>query len=151
MILNQQRAVRVPLEELERFLERLRRLLGAPAEAVSICLVSDRQIARWNRLYRGKNRATDVLSFPAHEDGTRSQFGSQRYPRSVASNGYWGDIAIAPAVARKNSRRIGRTLDSELRLLILHGVLHLMGYDHESDRGEMERYEKRLRRKLALT
>jgi probable rRNA maturation factor len=63
---------------------------------------------------------------------------------------YWGDIAIAPAIARQNARRFGRALDDEMRILILHGILHLMGYDHETDNGQMERREMRLRRRLGL-
>lgn len=63
---------------------------------------------------------------------------------------YLGDIAIAPAVARRNARLDGRTLDQELRILILHGILHLMGYDHETDTGQMDRREKRLRRSLRI-
>ncbi len=61
-----------------------------------------------------------------------------------------GDIAIAPAVARRNARRFGRTFPDEMRILILHGILHLMGYDHETDDGEMDRREHRLRRELRL-
>ena len=61
-----------------------------------------------------------------------------------------GDIAIAPAVARRNASRFGRTFDDEMRILILHGILHLMGYDHETDDGQMERRENKLRRELRL-
>ena len=61
-----------------------------------------------------------------------------------------GDIAIAPRVARRNAKLLGRGLPQELKVLILHGVLHLLGYDHETDRGEMERIEMRLRRKLGI-
>ena len=68
----------------------------------------------------------------------------------TSSTSYLGDIAIAPVVARENARRFGRTLNDELRILILHGMLHLMGYDHETDNGEMERREQRLRRTLGL-
>jgi probable rRNA maturation factor len=70
---------------------------------------------------------------------------------SAHSGKYFGDIAIAPAVARRNARRFGRTFDNEMRILILHGILHLMGYDHEADDGQMERRENRLRRELKLT
>jgi len=154
MIFNRQRRIRVSVKELTTFLARARRALGIPANAVAVCLVTDAQIARWNRAYRGKNRATDVLSFPA--DGARS---SAKFPeganprrkfatRSAAK--YFGDIAIAPAVAQRNARRFGRTLPEELRILILHGALHLMGYDHETDTGQMDRREKTLRRKLGI-
>jgi probable rRNA maturation factor len=165
MIVNRQRSVRVPLAKLKRFLAQARRELRIPAEAVTICLVTPAEMARWNRAYRGKNRPTDVLSFPA----TVPSFKSSRPPRqrfksgnatnissptsfaSFASSGsYLGDIAIAPAVARKNARAFGRTFDDEMRILILHGMLHLMGYDHESDNGQMERREQKLRRVLGL-
>jgi len=63
---------------------------------------------------------------------------------------YIGDIAIAPAVARRNARRFGRSFEDEMRILILHGILHLMGYDHETDDGQMDRREQRLRRALGL-
>ena len=69
---------------------------------------------------------------------------------SAASNCYLGDIAIAPAIARCNARRFGRTFNDEMRILILHGVLHLMGYDHESDQGQMDRRERNLRRECGL-
>jgi probable rRNA maturation factor len=61
-----------------------------------------------------------------------------------------GDIAIAPAVARRNAQRLGRTFEQEMHILALHGMLHLMGYDHETDRGEMDRQERRMRRALGL-
>ena len=63
---------------------------------------------------------------------------------------FLGDIAISPVVARRNARALGRKLPEELQILILHGVLHLLGYDHEADRGEMERVEMRLRRRLGI-
>lgn len=73
-------------------------------------------------------------------------------PRAAKSAGidYLGDIAISPVVARRNAERFGRSLSIELRVLILHGVLHLLGYDHEVDSGEMERYEIRLRSRFKL-
>ena len=63
---------------------------------------------------------------------------------------YLGDIAISPQTAQRNARRFGRTLPQELRILLLHGLLHLMGYDHDTDSGQMERRERRLRRELGL-
>ena len=73
-----------------------------------------------------------------------------RAGRGARSDSYLGDIAICPAVARRNARGLGRTLDNEMRILILHGILHLMGYDHETDTGQMERRERRLRRALGV-
>jgi probable rRNA maturation factor len=68
----------------------------------------------------------------------------------VAGKSFLGDIAIAPGVAKRNAKSLGRTPPEELRILVLHGVLHLLGYDHETDRGEMDRIEQRMRRRLGL-
>jgi probable rRNA maturation factor len=156
MILNQQRNVRVPVKELAEFLARARRALRLPAESVTVCLVTNSAMARWNRAYRGKKGTTDVLSFPAYtgRDGPK-QHGRYRAKRDRFSSptltaSYLGDIAIAPAVARRNARRFGRSFGEEMRILILHGMLHLMGYDHETDSGQMDRRERRMRRALGL-
>ena len=160
MVLNRQRRVPVPVNDLERFLARARRALRLAPDSLTVCLVTDAEIARWNRAYRGKPQPTDVLSFPSDENhaerkkprGSRAfrRFSSTSSASSVSSAPYLGDIAIAPAVARRNARRFGRTLDDEMRILILHGMLHLMGYDHETDTGQMDRREQRLRRVLGL-
>ena len=154
MILNRQRRIRVSPAELEKFLARVRRALRLPADAIGVCLVSDAQIARWNSAYRGKNRPTDVLSFPAESTDHGVDFPPARklakMSRKPRLTKYLGDIAIAPAVARRNSRRFGRTLPEELRILILHGTLHLMGYDHDTDTGQMDRRERSLRRKMGI-
>ena len=141
MIVNRQRRVRVSVRSLARFLSRVRKTVKLPPESFTLCLVTNHQIKRWNSVYRKKDKPTDVLSFPAN-GVTGVQDGS--------SEAYLGDIAIAPAVALQNAKRFGRTLDEEMRILILHGVLHLMGYDHETDRGEMDRIEARLRQQLEL-
>jgi probable rRNA maturation factor len=140
MILNRQKRVRVALPPLEKFARRVRRAVRLDGREVSICLLSDAEMARLNKTYRGKLGATDVLSFPASEEAAFKR----------ASSRSLGDIAIAPMVARRNAKRYGRTLPDELRILILHGVLHLMGYDHERDSGQMERRERFLRRRLGL-
>jgi probable rRNA maturation factor len=170
MIANRQRRVRVSIPPLEEFLARVRRKLKIPAGSVSVCFVGDAEMSRWNSSYRGKRGSTDVLSFPASSDSRANVNGARRFskrsPTSAArthekgngnGNGkrnaepaYLGDIAISPVVARRNAQRDGRTLSAELRILILHGVLHLLGYDHETDDGEMERYEHRLRAGLGL-
>jgi probable rRNA maturation factor len=149
MVLNRQRRVPVPADDLELFLARARRALRLPADSVTVCLVTDAEIARWNRAYRGKPRPTDVLSFRA-EDNRNGSARNGRRKRAASQDSYLGDIAIAPAVARRNARRFGRTFDDEMRILILHGMLHLMGYDHETDTGQMDRREQRLRRALGL-
>jgi probable rRNA maturation factor len=156
MILNRQRQVPIAIDDLEKFSARLRKLLKIPADAVTICLVSRADIAKWNRAYRGKNKPTDVLSFTTDEPSVKQRF--PKWPgkrnsvksRDAGSMPYWGDIAIAPAIARQNAKRFGREFNHEMRILILHGILHLMGYDHETDHGQMERREMRLRRQLGL-
>jgi probable rRNA maturation factor len=146
MILNRQRRVRIPIQNLETFLSRAQEMLHLPADALTVCLVTDSEIARWNRTYRGKNRPTDVLSFPMHAaSGRRSS-----RPRNGRPSEYLGDVAIAPKIALRNARHLGRPFDDEMKVLILHGILHLMGYDHERDTGQMDRREQRLRRALGL-
>lgn len=165
MISNCQRAVRVPIRSMKQFFARAMKEVRLPQTAASVCFVTDAQIAKWNAAYRGKNKPTDVLSFPI-DDGARRKKGNVRaathqskglkhssfasFTSSTSLTSYLGDIAIAPAVARRNARLYGRTLDQELRILILHGILHLMGYDHETDTGQMDRREKRLRRSLRI-
>jgi len=89
-----------------------------------------------------------VLSFPMIVRRKAVRLG--RGPKTVRAGEYLGDIAISPATARRYAKRHGRKLSSELRVLILHGVLHLLGYDHEADRGEMDRIERKLRKRLGL-
>jgi probable rRNA maturation factor len=104
---------------------------------VSVLLTGDRQIRRWNREFRGKNKATDVLSFPAMAmDGVASPMA--------------GDLAISVETADKQAKEQGHVLAEELKVLVLHGLLHLAGYDHETDDGTMARVERRLRAKLGL-
>lgn len=140
MILNRQKRIPIHQPKLERFLATVRKELKLGRREVTVCFVDDREIARLNRRFRGKPKATDVLSFPADGDG------HGEFP--VEGNNYLGDIAISPEAAKRNARRFGRTLEDELRVLILHGVLHLAGYDHETDQGEMDMLEKLLRRRM---
>lgn len=161
--MNRQSGIRVPLRPMEIFLRRARQALRLPAGSLTVALVTRAEIAKWNRDYRHKHGPTDVLSFPAEAQEPRkriSRRSRRKTRRSSAPNvsssvspgeSYLGDVAIAPAVARENARRFGRTFDQELKILILHGMLHLMGYDHETDTGQMDRRERRLRRKLGIS
>ncbi len=159
MILNRQREVRVSISPLEKFLKRAQSRLRLPAGSLTVALVSNADIAGWNRSYRGKNRPTDVLSFPVKRSSPKrsvrksaaAKAAAAAAPSADSGDGpYLGDIAIAPAVARENAARFGRTFDTEMRILILHGILHLMGYDHETDTGQMERRERTLRREMGI-
>ena len=100
--------------------------------AVTVAIVPDARIRALNSRYRGKEVPTDVLSFPAEEPGSL------------------GDIVIAAGMARRQAREAGHSLQAELRVLALHGLLHLLGYDHEHDDGRMARLERRLRAKGGL-
>ena len=144
---NHQRVVRVQVRPLELFLQRVKYELGLRGDCVAVRLIGDGEMARLNGKYRGKRRATDVLSFAAEQ---RSKPELRGNPKRKQRTSFLGDIAIAPAVARRNARLLGRGLAEELQILILHGVLHLLGYDHEADGGEMERIEMRLRRRLGI-
>ena len=151
MILNQQHQVRVARPALESFLRGVKRELGLVGAELTVCLVSDRAMARLNQRFRKKKGPTDVLSFPAVSGRRPVRF----LRRSSAANSrearYLGDVAIAPATARRYAKKHDRPLPSELRVLILHGVLHLLGYDHETDRGEMDNIEQKLRKHFGLT
>jgi probable rRNA maturation factor len=154
MILNRQRAVRVARRPLELFLGRVKKALKLGEADVSICFVSDTEIARMNEAFRKKRGPTDVLSFPAVQRRTSVRVArppKRNRMRKAQAAVFLGDIAISPATARRNAKGLGRTLASELQILILHGVLHLLGYDHETDSGQMDRVEARLRRRLGLT
>lgn len=120
---------------------RVRRLLGRVSRAtrdgtreVSVLFCGDRLMAGLNRRWRGLDRSTDVLAFPAE---------------AVAA-GFLGDIVISLPYAARQARRRGESLAREIDRLLVHGYLHLLGYDHETDDGEMEALEARLRRKFGI-
>jgi probable rRNA maturation factor len=107
----------------------------APARAkgeLCVALVSDRRMRALNRQFRGKDAVTDVLSFPSDD------------------RGFLGDIVIAEGMAKRQAKEHGHALSVEIRTLALHGLLHLLGYDHEADDGRMARAETRLRRRAGL-
>jgi probable rRNA maturation factor len=148
MILNRQRDVRVARRPLESFLRRVKRELELEELDLTVCLVSDAEIARLNETFRKKKGPTDVLSFPTTARRKPAQL--SRPAKSMKSGEYLGDIAISPATARCYAKKNERTLSNELQVLILHGMLHLLGFDHETDRGEMDRVEGKLRVRLGL-
>jgi probable rRNA maturation factor len=119
---------------LTSFLRRARRAAGLRG-TVSLLITGDREMRRLNRRFRGKDQATDVLSFPvAAEPG----------------GGLAGDVAISAEIATRRASRMRHSTAKEIKVLTLHGILHLAGYDHERDQGEMARREGQLRRLLKL-
>ena len=148
MIVNRQRAARLARPPLESFLRRVKNELGLEEAGLTVRLVSDAEISRMNETFRKKKGPTDVLSFPMVARRRPVRLG--RGSRTVKAGEYLGDIAISPATAKRYAKKNGRKLSSELQVLILHGVLHLLGYDHEIDRGKMDRIEQKLRKRLGL-
>ena len=135
-IINRQRARRVDGGSLVRFVEELSGLEPpAAGDSLALCLVSDRRMREMNRTFRGRDATTDVLSFPAGRVP-----GPERGPL--------GDIVISVPTAARQAGSAGRPLMLELKLLALHGYLHLLGHDHETDDGQMRRVERRLARRL---
>ena len=128
--MNRQRQRRVRPARLRRVLRAAARDLGVTGE-LAVVLAGDRTLRSLNARYRGKDKPTDVLSFPG--------------PGGTAG---LGDIVVSVDTAERNARRLGRTLQRELDVLALHGFLHVLGYDHETDDGTMDRLERRLRREL---
>ncbi len=129
---------RVPRAVLRGFLSEVTKRV-ARGRGVVCLITDDRELRRLNRQFRGKNRATDVLSFPSADVGNGG-----------ASGQYLGEIAISIDRAAEQAAECGHSLADELRILMLHGLLHLSGFDHESDSGEMARAESRWRKRLGL-
>ena len=134
LVIIQEKVTGLTEAALAKFVARAQRATGLRG-AVSVLVTSSRELQKFNRRFRGKNNPTDVLSFPAMP-GLIEEFA--------------GDVAISAEIAALNARRLGHTTAEEIRVLSLHGLLHLAGYDHESDDGEMERKEARLRKSLGL-
>jgi probable rRNA maturation factor len=118
--------------ELRPWLSALVGELAPEARSFAVRFASDREVRRLNRGFRGKDRPTDVLSFPGGE---------------TPEGRHLGDVVIAVPTARRQAAEQGHAVERELRTLLLHGVLHCLGYDHETDDGTMERLERRLRRR----
>lgn len=137
------------LPALRPFLRRAR--LAVPVEGqVSVLLTDDPAIRRLNRVFRGIDKATDVLSFPAHAVPAQKRSVRSRSIRCTAVPAVAGDLAISLDTAARQAVRFGHPLLVELKILMLHGLLHLSGYDHETDAGEMAALEEQLRRRFHL-
>ena len=116
--------------DARRLLRALARRLLVPHESVAVVFADDRTLRELNSRYRGRNRPTDVLSFPTDEED------------------HLGDIVVSSETTRRQGRRSGHGAAREARILLIHGFLHLLGYDHEADDGEMETLERTLRREM---
>jgi probable rRNA maturation factor len=136
---NLQRKIEIDTKGLRDFAAGLTENVDeAKAKTFTVALVPDKRMKELNSLFRGKDSTTDVLSFPHEADDFDLD----------SSN--FGDIVISAEQAAKQAEANRLTLDSELKQLILHGVLHLCGYDHETDKGEMNERELELRKKLRI-
>jgi probable rRNA maturation factor len=138
-IVNRQRRRPIPTQRLGDIAARALKAIGTTDVAVTVAFISDRSIRHLNQRFRGKNVATDVLSFPAEQADFELSEG-----RTL------GDIVISTDRAAEQAAQHGLEFEEELAQLILHGLLHLHGYDHESDNGEMDALEVQLREKLGL-
>ena len=132
-VVNRQRSVKILSEPWIDRVGKMLKVLGKSDASVTVAFVSDKRIRELNRQFRNIDKPTDVLSFP-----------------SGSSDGDLGDIAISVETAARQARQNGLTLEGEIAQLLLHGLLHLSGYDHETDNGEMNRLELRLRKRLRI-
>ena len=132
-VVNRQRIRKLHVVPWIKCVEKMLDAIGKTDSSVTVAFVSDKKIRELNRQFRQIDKATDVLSFPGD-----------------SSDGEMGDIAISIETAARQAKQSGLTLDGEIAQLLLHGLLHLSGYDHETDNGEMNRLELRLRKKLRI-
>ncbi|HJQ25106.1 MAG TPA: rRNA maturation RNase YbeY [Blastocatellia bacterium] len=142
-VVNRQRLCAIDGEQIARVAAAALKGAGRPDASLIVAFVRDRAVRKMNREFRGKDYATDVLSFPAAGDAFSDP--------TAAGADFLGDIVIATDTAQRQAGEAGHTLARELNELVIHGTLHLCGYDHETDNGEMNRLELRLRRKLLRT
>ena len=138
-IVNGQRDRQINQKHWRDFAARAIEAIGNGHKAVTIVFVSDSAIRKLNKQFRGKDKTTDVLSFPNESEPFENENQSQL-----------GEIVISVQRAAAQAKENGLTFSNEVEQLILHGLLHLCGYDHETDKGEMNRLELKLRKKLGI-
>ena len=131
-VVNRQRRVKIDTNAWAEFGAKALEAIGNSESSATIAFVSDKSIRKINQQFRGVDKATDVLSFPADE------------PNNL------GDVAVSVETAARQAKENQLSFDNEIAQLILHGLLHLSGYDHETDNGEMNRFELKLRRNLRI-
>lgn len=138
-IINRQRRCKIDSKQWREFSEKALQSLGENNRSAAIVFVGDAAIKKLNRQFRKRNDVTDVLSFPCEAEPFEVENGSQL-----------GEVVISVQRAATQAKEHGLSFSDEVRQLILHGLLHLCGYDHETDRGEMDRLELSLRKKLGI-
>ena len=140
MIVNLQRKVKIETSRFSGFVDSLGSVVEeASGASFSVAFISDRRMKELNAFFRGKTTTTDVLSFPHEADEFEGEGAL-----------FLGDIVISVEQAQRQAKENGMTLENEIQQLILHGLLHLCGYDHETDNGEMDKRELRLRKKVGI-
>ncbi|MBC5810555.1 MAG: rRNA maturation RNase YbeY [Candidatus Eremiobacteraeota bacterium] len=137
---------RLRVRALERAANELLEAAGEGGASLSLSFVGDRAMRRLNRLHRGKDRATDVLSFPLLDSAARAGASGHPVERLL------GDVVISLDTAQRQAGRYDAPLERELLRLLIHGILHVLGHDHEraAERAQMEREERRLARAIGL-
>ena len=151
MILNRQNKAKVDLRAAAALARRLAKILGIEGRGFNVCFVDDEQIRALNGAYRNKAKATDVLSFPWKPGAALAeQISGTASDPDGEFKGFLGDVVISVETAGRNAEAEGHPPDTEISWLILHGVLHLIGMDHETDGGEMVALEHGLRSRLGI-
>jgi probable rRNA maturation factor len=138
-IVNRQRKLPIDCERWQVFIEKALKVVPVRGAGATIAFVSDRAMRELNRRWRGKKGTTDVLSFPSEQDEFEQAEGLTL-----------GDVVISVEQAARQAAQNGLKFEEEVAQLILHGLIHLCGYDHETDNGEMNALELRLRRRLGI-
>jgi len=138
-IVNRQRKIKIDLENLQQFtIQAVEKIPEIALKSLTVAFISDKKMRALNLFYRNKNTTTDVLSFPSEPD------------EFDVNENYLGDIVVSLEQAARQAQENNLDFETEVKQLILHGILHLCGYDHETDAGEMNQRELKLRDKLSI-
>src|SRR5215472_9738311 len=139
-IINRQRLRKIDRDRAATLSRAVLDRVGRPDAVLTVTFIRDRSMRRLNRDYRGIDKPTDVLSFAYHE--------GEEAPRAWDESHHLGDVVISVETAERYARELNLSFDREIDHLVIHGALHLAGYDHETDNGEMKKSERKLRRDL---
>lgn len=152
-VINLQRKVKLETGVFRKYVAELSSVVEeANGKTFSVAFISDRRMTELNKMFRGKDSTTDVLSFQNEPDefaATASESLST-VPCPLSTTAFLGDIVISAEQAQKQAKENKLSLENEIKQLILHGLLHLCGHDHETDKGEMNKRELKLRKKLKI-